>query len=104
MPFAPLVDEAMRATIGAETRSLESALVARHTSKTRFGRGWFAGLAAAPLAIILAGCAPEGTGTLKVGSPAGIRAKREGSEPRPKNLTEKQAKALEEERKIPKLD
>jgi hypothetical protein len=89
-------------------RLLERAHVARHTSKTKLGRGWFAGLAAAPMAMILGGCAPEGTGTIKVGNPADVRAKAEASEAAPnKPVSAKQAKALQNEeaakKKTPKL-
>jgi hypothetical protein len=81
--------------------------VARHTSKTKLGRGWFAGLAAAPLSMILAGCAPEGAGTVKVGNPAEVRAKQEGGGTPAQPKTAKQAKALQVEeeaaKKNPKL-
>lgn len=79
----------------------------RHTRKTRFGRGWFGVLAAGPLAMILAGCGPEGAGTIKVGNPAEVRAKLDGGGATVQPKTAKQAKALkvEEEaaKKNPKL-
>jgi hypothetical protein len=79
----------------------------QHTRKTRLGRGWFAGLAAAPLAMILAGCGPEGAGTIKVGNPTEVRAKLEGGGTPVKPRTAKQAKALQAEeeaaKKNPKL-
>jgi hypothetical protein len=65
-------------------------------------------LAAAPLAMILAGCSPEGTGTIDVGKPESIRGKPEASGAANKPVTAKQAKDRESEekagRRIPKLD
>jgi hypothetical protein len=83
--------------------------VTRHIGKTSGGRIWFAALAAAPLAMVLAGCSPEGTGTVKVGGPQEARSKLEGASGEgPKTPTSaKQAKALETEKaaakKNPKL-
>ncbi len=82
--------------------------MARLTPQTKFRRGWFGGLAAAPLAILLAGCGPEGAGTIKVGNPAAIRGKLEaGGASSQKPVSAKQAKALENEeaakKKTPKL-
>jgi hypothetical protein len=58
--------------------------------------------------MILAGCAPEGAGTVKVGDPAAVRAKLEGGGASSKKpVSAKQAKALETEeaakKKTPKL-
>jgi hypothetical protein len=58
--------------------------------------------------MLLSGCAPEGTGTIKVGNPADVRAKAEASEaPSKKPVSAKRAKALENEeaakKKTPKL-
>lgn len=93
---------------GAEERPLEKALVARHIHKTKSGRGWFAALAVAPLAMTVVGCAPEGTGTVKVGNPAAVRGKLEADTGSPsKPRSEKQAKSLQNEeaakKKTPKL-
>jgi hypothetical protein len=58
--------------------------------------------------MILAGCAPEGTGTVKVGNPADVRGKLEADRASSKKpVSAKQAKALENEeaakKKTPKL-
>ncbi len=80
--------------------------------KTRRGRGWFSlgVLAAAPMAMVLAGCSPEGTGTVDVGKPGSISGKPDAgaSGAANKPVTAKQAKDREVEAKagrtIPKLD
>lgn len=65
------------------------------------------GLAATAAMLGLAGCSPEGTGTIKLENPEGIRAKAAGAGGDQKPATAKQAKALqlEEEaaKKHPKL-
>ena len=76
-----------------------------HLGKTRFGALWLGKCAAVPLAMLLVGCAPEGTGTIKVDSQA-VRAKAEGAAAStPAN--QKQAAALKAEqeaaKKNPKL-
>jgi hypothetical protein len=87
---------------------MERAIVARDTHKRRFGGGWFAGLATAALVMFLAGCGPEGAGTVKVGNPADVRGQLEaGSAASNRRLSAKQVKALENEeaakKKTPKL-
>jgi hypothetical protein len=57
--------------------------------------------------MALAGCGPEGAGTIKIGNPAEVRAKAEGDTASIKPATKKQAKAIEIEeeaaKKNPKL-
>ena len=81
--------------------------MAEHMRKSIIGRVWLGGLAAAPLAVILAGCGPEGAGTVDVGTPKEVRSKIEAGGAPIKPRTAKQAKALqiEEEaaKKNPKL-
>ncbi len=61
----------------------------------------------AALSLVLAGCSPEGVGTMDVSKPNEIQAKVAGGEASAKPKTEKQAKAvqIEEEaaKKNPKL-
>ncbi len=64
------------------------------------------GLGALFVVVILAGCSPEGTGSIKIENPEAVRAKAEGAGvAKPK--TAKQAKAVEVEedaaKKHPKL-
>jgi len=60
------------------------------------------------LATVLAGCGPEGAGTVKVGNPQDVRSKVEGDGTPKKRLTAKQAKVQgvvdEAIKKHPKLD
>jgi hypothetical protein len=58
--------------------------------------------------MTLAGCGPEGAGTVKVGNPADVRGQLEaGAPPSKRPISAKQAKALENEeaakKKTPKL-
>jgi len=57
--------------------------------------------------MVLAGCGPEGAGTVDVGSPKDIRSKLDAGGASNKPLTAKQAKALQNEeaaaKKTPKL-
>jgi hypothetical protein len=86
---------------------VEKAAVVKHISQSNVVRSWLGGLAATSLAIALAGCTPQGTGTVDVGSPGDVRSKLEGNKPSNKPRTAKEARALEGEaaaNKIPKLN
>jgi hypothetical protein len=68
---------------------------------------WGGRFALVTLAVALAGCSPEGTGSIKIADPQAVRDKFTGGAPTTKPANEKQAKALaaEEEaaKKHPKL-
>lgn len=69
--------------------------------------GRFGKLAIVPMAMIAAGCSPEGAGTVDVASPKEVRAKQEEGQASAKPPAAKQAKAKELEveaaKKNPKL-
>ena len=68
---------------------------------------WGGGIAAVTLSVALAGCSPEGAGSIKIENPEAVRKKFEGNSAGKKPATEKQARALEAEeeaaKKHPKL-
>jgi hypothetical protein len=96
-----------RSALGPGEEPLEMADVAKHIVQTLAGQGRFGWLASVPLAMVLAGCGPEGAGTVDVGNPQAVGSKLGGGETPNKPLTKKQAKGLETEaeaaKKNPKL-
>jgi hypothetical protein len=78
---------------------VENRAVMKKINMTIAQRVVLAGSLAVPL--ILAGCNPEGTGTVDVGSPTDVRSKLPGAGASTKPLTPKQAKALQAEQKEP---
>ncbi len=79
-----------------------SRLIKSTSGTRRVGR-----FAAATLLFAMAGCSPEGTGTIKIEDPQAARDKVAGGSAAKKPESEKQAKALEVEeeatKKHPKL-
>ena len=56
---------------------------------------WGGGVAAGALSVALAGCSPEGAGSIKIENPQAVRDKVAGNPADKKPATKKQAKALE---------
>jgi hypothetical protein len=56
---------------------------------------WGGGIAAGALSVALAGCNPEGAGSIKIENPEAVREKVAGPPVDKKAATPKQAKALE---------
>jgi hypothetical protein len=81
--------------------------VTKRGSQWQFRVRWFASLAIAPLAMLIAGCTQDGAGSIKVGDPQAVRAKAEGDLSSKKPASKKQAAALKSEeeaaKKNPKL-
>jgi hypothetical protein len=81
--------------------------VIKHDSQWKFGVRWFGSLAAAPLAMLVAGCTQDGSGSIKVGDPQSVRAKAQGGLTTKEPVSQKQAAALKAEeeaaKKNPKL-
>jgi hypothetical protein len=86
---------------------LEVAIVTKRDSQSQFGIRWFGSLAAAPFAMLIAGCSQDGAGSIDIGDPQAVRAKAEGGLATKEPVSQKQAAALKAEeeaaKKNPKL-
>jgi hypothetical protein len=76
-------------------------------SQWKLGFPMFAVLAATPLALLVAGCNQDGTGSISVGDTKAVRAKADGGLTTKEPVSQKQAAALKSEaeaaKKHPKL-
>jgi hypothetical protein len=63
---------------------------------------WGGGIAAGALSVALAGCSPEGAGSIKIENPEAVREKVVGGPADKKPATAKQAKALQIEEEAAK--
>jgi hypothetical protein len=101
------MSDQMRGLTAQVTDSSEAAIVTKHDSQWKFGVRWFGSLAAAPLAMLIAGCSPDGSGSIKVGDPQSVRARADGGLTSKTPVSKKQAAALKAEeeaaKKNPKL-
>jgi hypothetical protein len=83
------------------------AIVTKRGSQWKCWVRWIGSLAAPPLAMLIAGCSPDGSGTIKVGDPQSVRARAEGGLTSKTPVSPKQAAALkaveEAAKKNPKL-